>query len=179
MVIITKVYAERLPSLRLIGKRYSSSDRNGYGDYSHLWDEWFKRGRFEELENLPAPEGIENGYIGLMGCSETMDDFEYWIGVFTEAGTSPPKGFEYADIPESIAGVCWVKGREDNGEIFGESVHNMCVNKLRDNGFVSIREDFKGADDVWRWFFERYNCPRFTEKDENGEVILDYAIYIH
>jgi hypothetical protein len=26
--------------------------------------------------------------------------------------------------------------------------------------------------------FERYNCPRFTEPDENGDVILDYGILL-
>ena len=178
MVKITKVYAERLPSIRLIGKKYANSDRNGYGSYGHKWGEWFANGWFEKLEQLPMPQNVENGYIGLMGCSGTADDFEYWIGVFAEAGAPVPEGFQHVDIPEGIVGVCWIKGRDDNGEIYGEAAHNMCVNKLRDNGFVSIREDFKGPDKVWTWFFERYNCPRFTEKDGEGEVILDYGIYI-
>ena len=178
MVRITKVYAERLPAVRLIGKRYTNSDRNEDGSYSHHWEEFFTKGWFEKLERLPVPEGVENGYIGLMGRSETMNSFEYWIGIFAEPGAQAPEGFEFVDIPESIAGVCWIKGREDNGEIFGETVHNMCVNKLRDNGFVRIREDFKGPDKVWHWYFERYNCPRYTDMDEAGEVILDYGIYI-
>ena len=177
MVRITKVYAERLPSVRMIGKRYTSDDRND-GSYAHLWGQWFDNGLFDKLKDLPMPKGIDNGYIGLMGCPKTMDDFEYWIGAFFEAGIEVPAGFEYVDIPESIVGICWVKGREDNGEIFGESVHDMCVKRLRDNGFVRIREDLKGKDKVWRWFFERYNSPRYTEKDEDGEVILDYGIYI-
>jgi len=178
MIKITKVYAERLPSMRLIGKRYTNGDRDEHGGYGHMWMKWFEEGWFTTLEKLPAPKDIENGYIGLMGCSATMDDFEYWIGAFFEAGASPPDGFGYVDIPEGIVGVCWIKGREDNGEIYGEAAHSMCVNKLRENGFVSIREDFKGPDKVWNWFFERYNCPRFTEKDDEGEVILDYGIYI-
>ena len=28
------------------------------------------------------------------------------------------------------------------------------------------------------WCFERYQCPRFTAPDENGNVILDYGISI-
>ena len=179
MVKITKVYAERLPDVRLIGKRYTTKDMNGNGSFAHLWREWFENGWFEKLEKLPMPEGIDNGYIGLMGCSENTDDYEYWIGMFVEKGSDVPEGFEHVDIPEGIVGVCWIKGREDNGEIFGEAVHNMCVHKLRDNGFVRIREDFKGQGKVWNWFFERYNCPRFTEKDADGEVVLDYGIYIH
>jgi len=178
MVKITKVYAERLPSVRLIGKRYTDADRDEHGGYGHMWMKWFEEGWFSQLEQLPAPKGVENGYIGLMGCSGTMNDFEYWIGAFFEAGAQAPAGFEYVDIPEGIVGVCWIKGREDNGEIYGETAHNMCVHKLRDKGFVRIREDFKGPEKIWNWFFERYNEPRFTEKDEDGEVILDYGIYI-
>jgi len=178
MVKTTKVYAERLPNLRMIGKRYTGNDRNGLGNYAHLWEEWFAKGWFDELKNLPVLEGVDNGYIGLMGCSKTMEDFEYWIGAFFEAGTEVPAGFEYVDIPESIVGICWIQGREDNGEIFGEAAHNMCINKMRENGFVRIREDFKGKDKVWRWHFERYNSPRYTEKDDDGEVVLDYGVYI-
>ena len=28
------------------------------------------------------------------------------------------------------------------------------------------------------WCFERYNCPRFTSPDNNGNIILDYGISI-
>jgi hypothetical protein len=28
------------------------------------------------------------------------------------------------------------------------------------------------------WCFERYNCPRYTMPDNNGNVILDYGISI-
>jgi hypothetical protein len=30
-----------------------------------------------------------------------------------------------------------------------------------------------------RWVgFERDNCPRWTSPDENGKLILDYAVYL-
>jgi hypothetical protein len=161
----------------MIGKRYTGNDLSD-GSYAHLWKEWFANGLFDELADLPVPDGIDNGYIGLMGCSKTMDDFEYWIGAFFQPGSNVPPGYEYVDIPESIVGVCWIKGNRDSGELYGDTAHNMCVNKMRDNGFVRMREDFKGEDKVWRWFFERYNNPRFTEEDEDGEVILDYGICI-
>ena len=35
---------------------------------------------------------------------------------------------------------------------------------------------FKRKEDDW--CFERYNCPRFTTPDEEGNVILDYGISI-
>lgn len=28
------------------------------------------------------------------------------------------------------------------------------------------------------WYFERFVCPRYTEPDEFGKVIMDYCIYL-
>ncbi len=28
------------------------------------------------------------------------------------------------------------------------------------------------------WFFERYQCPRFTTPDEKGNVILDMCYFV-
>ncbi len=41
---IIKVYKEHLPSLRLIGKRYTEADR--VGSFGHKWGEWFENGLF-------------------------------------------------------------------------------------------------------------------------------------
>ena len=48
-------------------------------------------------------------------------------------------------------------------------VHNLCLEKLKSLGFKRKEDD---------WCFERYNCPRFTTPDEEGNVILDYGISI-
>jgi len=47
--------------------------------------------------------------------------------------------------------------------------HNMCLDKLK-------ILDLNRYED--HWCFERYQCPRFTSPDENGNVILDYGISI-
>ena len=45
----------------------------------------------------------------------------------------------------------------------------MCLEALRAAGFAR-----KGDD----WCFERYNCPRYTTPDGEGNVILDYGISV-
>lgn len=45
----------------------------------------------------------------------------------------------------------------------------MGLNELKALGLKRKEDD---------WCFERYNCPRFTMPDENGNVILDYGISI-
>jgi hypothetical protein len=173
---IKKVYKEHLPAVRFIGKCYTNDDRKN-GSFSIYWDEWFQKGLFNELEKLPQLKNVDNGYLGLMGCSENGNDFQYWIGMMLPENTSVPDGFSYIDIPEGYVGICWIYGRGDNGEIFGENAHNLCIKKLKENEMKEIRKDFK--ETKWHWFFERYNCPRFTEKDDKGNVILDYGVYIN
>ena len=87
--------------------------------------------------------------------------FEYWVGMFTPAGTPVPEGFGYVDFDESDLGVAWIKGKDD---LF--SHEEECFQEMKKNGITfSERKDW--------WFFERYVCPRYTTPDENGEMILD------
>jgi len=168
MAEIIRVYKEHLPRLRFIGKRYTEDDRLN-GGFAHKWEEWFKNGWFEELEKQGEPGNIENGYLGFMRC---YPNFEYWIGAFLPPKTSVPDGYGFIDMDEGDVGVCWIKGREDNGEIF--SMHDQCMGKFEEYGM----NNYRLSDDGRSYFFERYNCPRFTEKDNLGEVILDYGIYL-
>lgn len=166
MVEIVKVYKESLPSLRLIGKRYTDRDRGTEGSFSSKWGEWFEKGYFQVLEQLESLPENEGAYLGCMRC---QGEFQYWIGMFFPANTPVPDDYGYVDIPKGNIATCWIYGREDNGEIYGDKPHDMCLSKIKESGWKLDEEP---------WFIERYNCPRFTTPDENGKVILDYCVYI-
>ena len=168
---IIKVYEERLPSLRFIGKFYTNVDR--IGGFGHKWGEWFGNGVFAELEALGELTDIENGYLGLMRCdgSDFENTFEYWIGMFLPVNTPVPEGFDFIDFGASHVAVCWIKGKENDGLY---SMHDACIAKIQENGLNNLMND----DQNRAYFFERYNCPRFTEQDDDGNVILDYGIYL-
>ncbi|MDF2588643.1 MAG: hypothetical protein K0S41_2484 [Anaerocolumna sp.] len=168
---IIKVYKEHLPSLRFIGKRYTNADRNG--GFGHKWGEWFENGWFSILENIGEPKDIENGYLGFMRCngSDCENTFDYWIGMFLPVNAAVPDDFDYIDLEESEIAVCWIKGKEDEG-IY--EMHDSCISKFIENGMGNFKSDDKNR----ACFFERYNCPRFTEPDESGNIILDYGIYL-
>ncbi|SEO49410.1 hypothetical protein SAMN04488134_10847 [Amphibacillus marinus] len=177
-VEIVQVLREQFPRVRLIGKCYTNEDRDRHGGYSEKWEEWFALDWFDQLEELNPLSEIESGYFGLMGCSEDFNTFQYWIGMMFAEGTPAPKGYQYVDLPESDVGVCWVKGKEETGEIYGERPHNLAIEQLKQHGMDQLCDDFSGADEKWWWFFERYNTPRFTNKQEDGTVILDYGVFI-
>lgn len=168
---IIKVYKEHLPSVRFIGKRYTNADR--VGGFGHKWGEWFENGWFETLEKIGELKDVENGYLGFMRYdgSDPEKTFEYWIGMFFLVNTNVPEGFDYIDLDEGDIAVCWIKGKEDEG-IYG--MHDACIIKIQENGMGNFKSDDEGRI----CFFERYNCPRFTVPDEEGNVILDYGVYV-
>jgi hypothetical protein len=162
MFKIVRTYKERMPSMRLIGIPYYNKDRNEFS-FSDKWDEWFVSNRFEALEELFP---LFDDYIGCMRINN--GEFEYWIGMFFPIDTPAPEGFQYADIDEGYVGTNWIYGSKESGELFTADALEACVKRLKEFNWTP-------AD---TWFFERYNCPRFTHPDENGNVILDYSIYL-
>lgn len=157
-VKILEVKRESCPAARLIGKRYEGSAN---------WGEWWENNWFAELEKLPALPFNGDAYIGAVHIVDGMP--ERWIGMIFSAETEAPDGFEYADIQALDFAVCYLYDKEGSGEFYTMDTHNMCLEELRSNGFKRKEDE---------WCFERYNCPRFTTPDENGNVIFDYALSV-
>ena len=168
MAEIIKVYKESFPALRLIGKRYSNKDMIN-GSFGHLWGKWFELGWFDELEKLGQVKGLENGYLGFM---RNHPDQEYWIGIFLPPDTAAPAGYSYIDMPAAEVAICWIKAKEDDYTIY--TMHEQCFQKCQENNF----SNFMKAPDNSPYTFERYNSPRFTNKDEQNNIILDFGIYL-
>ena len=166
MAVIQKVFREEMPEVKLIGKRYTSADRDQYGTFSAKWEEWFRNNTFEQLRCCEGIRGISDDFVGAMRLTET--GFEYWIGILMNTTDTAPAGFEAVDIPAGKLAVCYVYGKDQTNELFGMDVHTACMDEWKKQG--------------WRventaWYIERYNCPRYTNPDEKGNVILDYCAY--
>lgn len=165
-VEIIKSYIEACSACRFIGKRYTPADSIN-GSYGHKWGEWWSKGWFAPLEKLPHLPIVGDSTMAAMRVVE--GELEYWIGFFCPAETEAPEGYEAVDIGPRRYAVIWKKGDEHNGELYGLESHNLCLAELKRQGWTRVEDD---------WCFERYNCPRFTTPDENGEVILDYGISV-
>lgn len=157
-VTILEVRKESCPAARFIGKRYEGSAD---------WGEWWENDWFSALEASPRLPFNGDAYIGAVHIVDGMP--ERWIGMFFPADTAVPQGFSYVDMDALDYGVCYLSDKEGSGEFYTMETHNMCLEELKARGFRRKEDD---------WCFERYNCPRFTTPDENGNVILDYGIAI-
>lgn len=163
MITILKTQREVLPAAKLIGKRYTDADRDDSGGFGVQWGQWFANHWFEPLLGADLAGNCSDP-VGAMRC--TAAGFEYWIGVLAAPEHPVPEGYEAVRIPEGDLGVCFLYGKENSADLFGMEAHNACVQAWADLGWHP-------QPDVW--YLERYNCPRYTVPDENGNVILDYC----
>ena len=181
---VVKVYMEHIPAVRFVGKMYTNEDRiddDPNGGFNKYWMEWHKNGWMDILKKLPQIQNMEKGSLGLMGMENKDGEhiFQYWIGMMLPEETIVPDGFSYVDIPEGDVMVCWVYGSNKTGEIY--DCHELCMEKMfgtEDGWWNKIRNDFKGKDKDFIWYFERYNDHRMSKEDEKGNVILDYGMYV-
>ncbi len=157
-VKILEIKKETCPAARLIGKKYKNNPN---------WGEWWANNWFAALEKMPALPMNGDAYIGAVYIVEGMPEF--WIGMFFSQDTDAPEGFEFVDIEPLNYAVCYLQAKEGSGDFYTMETHNQCLEALKAQGLKRKEDD---------WCFERYNCPRFTTPDENGEVILDYGIAI-
>ena len=157
-VKLLEIKKESWPSARLIGKRYTGAPN---------WGEWWENDWFTVLEAKQCLPNNGDAYIGAVHIVDGMP--ERWIGMFFPADTEVPEGFESVDIEALEYAVCYLCAKEGGGDFFTMETHNMCLEALRAEGFTRKEDD---------WCFERYNCPRYTTPDEEGNVILDYGISV-
>jgi len=166
---IVKVYKEKLPSIKLVGKRYTNKDRDESGTFAQYWQQCVQEGWPDFLKQCESIPEVSDDLIGAMRMTGDGGDFEYWIGAFLAPGAEVPDGFESVEIPAGEVGVCWLYGNDKNGELYSEEASDLSMAALAEKGWKFSE---KG------WFFERYNCPRFTASDEKGNVILDICTYL-
>ena len=157
-VKILEIKKEHCPGMLLIGKRYASGPN---------WGEWWANDWFSKLEANPRHAMNEDAFIGAVRIVNGRP--EHWIGMFFPMGTAVPDGFESVEMEETDFAVCFLYAKENSSDFYTMETHEMCLEALKEQGFTR-RED--------SWCFERYQCPRFTTPDEQGNVILDYGISI-
>ncbi len=166
---IIKVYKQKLPALRFIGKNYGCVNHPDWGD-AFGTDVFGKieRASGDEKKILTVYEDA-NAFLGLHYRNAEADGYDGWIGMFTFPDTPVPDGLGHIDFPEQNLGVCWIYGSRD--EVYGHV--SQCPDYLRSAGM-----EIRCAGEGYLGFFERDLCPRYTIPDEKGNIILDYCYFV-
>ncbi|MDO4565192.1 MAG: GyrI-like domain-containing protein [Clostridia bacterium] len=166
MAEIKRVYSQSLPAMKFVGRCYTEVDKEN-GTFANKWGEWFSKGLFEPLAYPGDSEPFEdcNAFYGLCRIKEG-EEFNYWIGAFLPPDAPVPEGYDSLDFDAGEIAVCWVYGKEP------DIYFHCCFDRLKEEGY-EWTADKNGV----RWMMERYTCPRYTQPDDEGNVILDMCFY--
>ncbi len=158
----------KLPEVLLIGKeiRHNMHEQmQGTNPLPAFWDRCFAENAFDPLE-AQADFVYDASYVGVMIDWERGDgNFSYIVGMLMKAGAKVPDGYYGKTIPATDVAIGWIRGK---------SVPEVCA-VAHESTERALREKGRACDGI-KWCMELYNCPRFTEPDENGDIILDYYI---
>lgn len=157
-VTIAEIQRESWPAARLIGRRYEAVP---------AWNEWWENNWFTTLEKNEPLSTNSDAYLS--AAHVTNGKTERWIGMLFPADAAVPDGFEAVDLEPMDYAVCYLYGKQDSTDFYTMATHQLCLETLQTQGYKRREND---------WCFERYQCPRFTTPDENGNVILDYALSV-
>lgn len=156
---------KHMPAIRVIGKGIRMNMDMKENPIPALWEECFAKGAFKALEGMHG-QIVEKDYVGLIcDWSKETKAYTYICGMIMNSGCPVPEGFTYRDFPASAVAIGWVQGPEKDNY---KDAHVLTLYELERRGFKT--------NDGAGWWMELYNCPRFTQPQPNGEVILDYYI---
>jgi AraC family transcriptional regulator len=170
---IIKVYQQKMPTLRFIGKKYTEPFNDSVFDTIRgNLDSWRLNSAFDAIEQQSNkdPKTIYEGgdsYISLMRKKSDWL-FEYWLGMFMPEETEVPHGYEMMDFPNATLEVCRVYGKRD----LIVNYDSNCRKKLAEDGVYEARETDT------RWFFQRFNWRHYFEDDKYGRKILEYCYFL-
>ncbi|HLT00500.1 MAG TPA: GyrI-like domain-containing protein [Acholeplasma sp.] len=157
----------KLPKVIIIGKEIKHRfDLMMKGDnpIPAFWGKCFEENVFGILE--AQKDFIYNAdYVGVM-CDFTKGDgeFSYIIGMIMKEGATVPDGFRAFVIEEGDVGIGYVKGEELDV--------SMNAHRLTEEAIKNINRSNHNME----WFMELYNCPRWTDVDQDGHRTMDYYI---
>jgi predicted transcriptional regulator YdeE len=158
---------KKLPKVLLIGKQIrlnTESFMKGENPIPEFWDEVFAHKYFEQLE-AQTDKIYDGSYVGVMLDWMRGDgEFSYVIGMLMMEDATVPDGFVAYPLGDQDVAVGWIKG--EYGDVIGNA-HRLTEEALKLHGRNNLNMN---------WFMELYNCPRYTNPDENGHIILDYYI---
>ena len=106
---IIKVYKQKVPAMRFIGKNYGSGQHPNWGD-AFGFDVFGKveRASGGEEESHKLYEDSD-AYLGLYYRNAETGAYDGWVGMFAPPETEIDEDLGYIDFPEQYFGICWIR----------------------------------------------------------------------
>lgn len=168
MAELVRLKIEKLPAICVVGKqmKIKMSDLQTANPIPGFWDRCHSDGTFTILESH-EDFIYDPSYVGcIVNCDMTAGTMEYLCGMLMKCECPVlSEEFIVKQIDECEVAVGWVQG--DSADVFANG-YTLTAEGLKREGYI--------ADYLSGWWLESYNCPRFTNPDEKGNIILDYYL---
>lgn len=168
MVKIIKTEINQLPEVFVVGKKITVKMPNKpeINPIPALWDTCFSDNTFDYLMKY-RDLLFNDAYVGWMSdFSSDNGTFTYICGMLMKSDNlSLDDGFVSRKIEPVTVGIGWIQGSTVPEICF--AAHSLVEKAVQEKGYSCNHAT---------WCMEVYNCPRFTQPDENGEIILDYYV---
>lgn len=168
MAKIVKTEVCQLPEVFVVGKKITVKMPNSpeINPIPNLWETCFSDNTFDHLMDY-RDALFDDAYVGW------MSDFSFENGIFTYiCGMLMNSDISVRDdrfvsrnIEPTTVAIGWIQGSTVPEISF--AAHSLVEKAVDEIGYSCEHAT---------WCMEVYNCPRFTQPDENGEIILDYYI---
>jgi predicted transcriptional regulator YdeE len=166
---LVKFEVKKLPKLCVIGKEIRAKMTEMMGPNNPIpafWEKCMSEDVFTTLGKALSESIYDSAYVGFMKMLNE-DEVVNVCGMLMKPDAKAPEGFVKYDIESFTAGIGWVQGKEP--DIY-TAEHTLVEEALIKAGYTY--DASKG------FAIELYNCPRFTNPDENGNKTIDYYIPI-
>lgn len=160
--IITK-----MPKVMVVGKELipdMTRLNKGENPIPEFWNQCFKDNIFANLEAQDSAL-LNSDYVGVMYTDKaTGQAFRYLVGMLMSEDAVIPEGYQTFLIDACEVGIGYIRGEEGDVLMNAHRLTSEAIQRLN-----------RSATQL-PWIMELYNCPRWTNPDENGKVILDYYL---
>ncbi|MDR3276198.1 MAG: hypothetical protein LBT11_03135 [Treponema sp.] len=166
---LIKFEVKKLPKLCVIGKEIRAKMTEMMGTNNPIpafWGQCMSGHVFTTLEKTLGENMYDPAYVGFMKMLNE-DEVINVCGMLMKPDTKAPEGFVSYDLESFTAGIGWIQGKEP--DIYAAE-HALVGEAVKNAGYKY--DDSKG------FAIELYNCPRYTNPDENGNKIIDYYMPI-
>ncbi len=166
MAELIKFEFRNLPKIYVVGKeiKVKVSEVMMNNPIPKFWKSCMEDCFFNDID-FNKETVYENSLVGFMS-EINGDGFSYICGVpLTHNEFTAPDDYTIKETEPMNVAVGYVKGK-DVADVYMQA-HQFTIEEIKARGYKT---------DMNSWCMELYNNPRFTQPDQEGNIIMDYYL---